>query len=66
MTPAPRWHLPPDLLALIARFRARRPRPVQRAEYRARMLARAEANYRRARREPGPDGPPPIPPAGVS
>jgi hypothetical protein len=43
-----RFDLPPDLLAMLARFKARKPRRVQREEYRARMLARAEANHRAA------------------
>jgi len=63
------WHLPADLLARVARYKARKPRPVQRAAYRARMLERAEANYRRVS---GPivaasrEGAPPNPPEGVS
>ncbi len=48
MTPAPRFNLPPDLLALLAQHAARKPRPAQRADYRARMLERAQANYLRA------------------
>jgi hypothetical protein len=42
------WQIPPDLLVLVARAKARKPRPVQRAEYRARRLERAEDAHRRA------------------
>lgn len=51
------WHLPADLLARVARYKARKPRPVQRAAYRARMLERAEANYRRTVPVRGVDAP---------
>ncbi len=74
MTRPKRFDLPPDLLAMLARLRARKPRRVQREEYRARMLARAEANHRAAgcggsggaRGAAGLEGAPPNPPEGVS
>jgi len=48
MMPPEGWHLPADLLARVARYKARKPRPAQRADFRARMLERARANYRQA------------------
>lgn len=68
----PRWGLPADLLALLARRAARKPRPIQRAEYRARLVERATANHRRASAPRVgcnlivPVGAPPNPPAVVS
>ena len=62
------WVLSPELAELLARWGARKPRPVQRAEHRARMLAAMEERYRRcaplARPESGVVCPPP--PGGVS
>lgn len=61
---APRWgELPSELRALLAGWKARKPRRVQRAEYRTTALAKAEAN-RRAFGAVRPNGAPPKPPSG--
>lgn len=62
---AARFNLPPDLLALVARWKARKPRSVQRAEHRRKRLAVAEAAYRAARLVPS-ERMPPNPPTVVS
>lgn len=69
MTPpgGDRWRLA-ELRAMLAGLPLRVPRRVQRADYRARLRVRAEANYRDAAPVGGlcRGSRPPIPPGGIS